>query len=66
MPFLLAGAVKKPVLRGDAIATWMYDALRDMDAGGWQPGELETLMPPRHPLELFVTVTDFHGYRRDS
>ena len=22
-------------------------------------------MPPSHPLELFVTVTDFHGYRRD-
>ena len=65
VPFLLAGAVKKPVLRGDAIAVWMYDALRDMDAGGSQPGELETLMPPRHPLELFVTVTDFHGYRRD-
>ena len=65
VPFLLAGAVKKPVLRGDAIAVWMYDALRDMDAGGSQPRELETLMPPRHPLELFVTVTDFHGYRRD-
>jgi hypothetical protein len=26
---------------------------------------VETLMPPRHSLELFVTVTDFHGYRRD-
>jgi len=65
VPFLLAGAVKKPVLRGDAIAVWMYDALRDMDAGGSQPREMETLMPPRHPLELFVTVTDFHGYRRD-
>ena len=22
-------------------------------------------MPPSHPLELFVTVTDFYGYRRD-
>lgn len=65
VPFLLAGAVKKPVLRGDAIAVWMYDALRDMDAGGSQPDELETLMPQRNPLELFVTVTDFHGYRRD-
>ena len=36
-----------------------------MDAGGSQPDELETLMPARHPLELFVTVTDFHGYSRD-
>ena len=65
VPLLLAGAVKKPVLKGDAIARWMYDALRDMDRAGSQPAELETLMPPSHPLELFVTVTDFHGYRRD-
>jgi len=63
IPFLLAGAVKKPVLKGDAIAQWMYEALRDMDA----PGAVtpETLLPDRHPLELFVTVTDFEGYRRD-
>ena len=65
MPLLLAGAVKKPVLKGDAIAQWMYGALRDMDKAGSQPAELETLMPPSHPLELFVTVTDFYGYRRD-
>ena len=65
VPLLLAGAVKKPVLKGDAIARWMYEALRDMDQAGSQPAELETLMPPSHPLELFVTVTDFHGYRRD-
>jgi patatin-related protein len=65
VPFLLAGAVKRAVLRGDAIAVWMYDALREMDAGGSQPDKMETLMPPRHPLELFITVTDFYGYRRD-
>ena len=65
VPMLLAGFVKKPVLKGDAIAQWMYEALRDMDAAGSQPAELETLMPPSHALELFVTVTDFHGYRRD-
>ena len=64
-PVLLLGARKKPVLKGDAIAQWMYDALRDMDVGGSQPTELETLMPPSLPLELFVTVTDFYGYRRD-
>src|SRR5262249_24742762 len=62
VPMLLAGAVKKPVLKGDAIAQWMYAALRDMDTAGSQPAELETLMPPSHPLELFVTVTDFYGY----
>jgi len=64
MPFLLAGARKKPVLKGDAIAQWMYLALSDMDTKGSQPPELDTLMPPAHPLELFVTVTDFYGYRR--
>ena len=65
IPVLLAGFIKKPVLKGDAIAQWMYGALRDMDRAGSQPAELETLMPPSHPLELFVTVTDFYGYRRD-
>src|SRR5215471_6269885 len=39
VPLLLAGAVKKPVLKGDAIAQWMYDALRDMDRAGSQPVE---------------------------
>ena len=65
VPLLLAQFVKKPVLKGDAIAEWMYVALRDMDRAGSQPAELETLMPPSHPLELFVTATDFYGYRRD-
>jgi patatin-related protein len=65
VPLLLAGAVKKPVLKGDAIAQWMYGALADMDRTRSQPEDLETLMPPSHALELFVTVTDFYGYRRD-
>ena len=65
IPVLLAGFIKKPVLKGDAIAQWMYGALRDMDRAGSQPAELETLMPPSHRLELFVTVTDFYGYHRD-
>ena len=65
VPLLLVGARKKPVLKGDAIAQWMYRALADMDRTGSQPEDVETLMPPSHALELFVTVTDFHGYRRD-
>jgi patatin-related protein len=65
VPFVLARLVRKPVLKGDAIARWMVEALRDMDAAGSEPPELETLMPPSHPLELFVTVTDFYGYRRE-
>jgi patatin-related protein len=64
IPLLLAGAIKKPVLKGDAIAQWMYEALRDMEATR-APGAPATLLPDRHPLELFVTVTDFQGYRRD-
>jgi patatin-related protein len=64
-PWLLGATLKKPPLRGDAIAQWMYRALRDMDDGGAAPAELETLMPPDHLLELFVTTTDFYGYDRD-
>ena len=64
-PFLLVGAVKKPALKGDEIAQWMLSALSDMDKAGSQPSDLRTLMPERHPLELFVTVTDYYGYRRD-
>ncbi|MDQ3889865.1 MAG: patatin-like protein [Actinomycetota bacterium] len=65
VPVLLAQAVKKPPLKGDAIARWMYGALRDMDADARKPGDLETLLSPRSVLELFVTTTDFAGYQRD-
>ena len=65
VPVLLAQAVKTPPLKGDAIARWMYGALNGMDAGARKPGDLETLLPPRHTLELFVTTTDFAGYQRD-
>jgi len=64
-PWLLAATLRKPPLRGDSIAQWMYRALRDMDEPGPQPRELGTLMPERHMLELFVTTTDFQGYDRD-
>jgi patatin-related protein len=64
-PWLLAGTLRKPPLRGDAMAQWIYRALVDMDDEGARPAELETLMPRNHVLELFVTTTDFHGYDRD-
>ena len=64
-PVLLAQAVKKPPLRGNAIAQWMYRALRDMDAVEPPPTEPGSLLPSRHLLELFVTTTDFMGYGRD-
>jgi len=47
VPVLLAQAVKKPLLKGDAIARWMYQALRDMDGARSEPAELETLLPRR-------------------
>lgn len=64
-PWLLVTARKEPPLKGDVISEWIYHALRDMDAGDPRPTELETLMPDRHLLELFVTTTDFFGYDRD-
>ncbi len=66
-PWLLTATLRKPPLKGDAIAQWMYRALRDMDGDGdgSKSGTLGTLMPPRHILELFVTTTDFYGYDRD-
>jgi patatin-related protein len=66
VPWLLATARKKPPLKGDDMSRWIYGALRDMDVGGGSdPADLQTLMPPGHLLELFVTTTDFYGYDRD-
>ena len=50
-------------LRGDLMAQWIYDAFDGMDRQGPDPA-MPSLMPPRHLLELFVTVTDFYGYER--
>lgn len=56
-------AVNHAPLRGDLMAQWIYDAFDRMDQVEPNP-ELPTLMPDRHLLELFVTVTDFYGYGR--
>lgn len=51
-------------LDGKRMYRWVVDALRDMDAsrdGGRPP----TLLPPGHPLELRVPITDFYGYERE-
>lgn len=50
-----------PPLDGDLMFKWILEALGSMDAQGKSGG---TLMPPMHTLELFVTVTDLHGYSR--
>jgi patatin-related protein len=57
-------ALKHSPLRGDLMARWIYDAFHAMDDKGAAPAGIETLMPERHKLELFVTATDFYGYGR--
>ena len=43
----------------------IYEALAGMEPGDGAPAsEPQSLMPPRHPLELSVTVTDYYGYAR--
>jgi patatin-related protein len=62
--WVAARALKHAPLRGDAMAQWIYDAFRGMDEHGPEPSTLPSLLPDRHLLELFVTVTDFYGYGR--
>jgi patatin-related protein len=51
----------KPPLDGDRMFTWIHEALQTMDGARGNGG---SLMPPMHQLELYVTMTDFHGYNR--
>jgi patatin-related protein len=51
-------------LKGDVMAKWVYDAFTRMDEQDPDPGDVTSLLPNRHLLELFVTVTDFFGYGR--
>jgi patatin-related protein len=62
--WVAARALKHAPLRGDLMARWIYDAFHSMDDKGSTPASLETLMPPQHKLDLFVTATDFYGYGR--
>jgi patatin-related protein len=51
----------KPPLDGARMAELMYDAITVM-GGPREPGA--SLLPATQRLELFVTLTDFHGYRQ--
>jgi len=62
--WVAARALKHAPLRGDLMAKWISDAFDRMDETAPQPASLGSLMPERHLLELFVTVTDFFGYGR--
>ena len=51
----------KPPLDGARMSELMYDAITAMGAPR-EPGA--SLLPATQRLELFVTLTDFHGYRQ--
>jgi patatin-related protein len=51
----------KPPLDGERMSEFMFDAITAMGAPR-EPGA--SLLPATQRLELFVTLTDFHGYRQ--
>jgi patatin-related protein len=58
-------AYAEPLLEGDEMTRRIYEALDGMEPAEDEPAtEPKSLMPPRHLLELVVTVTDHHGYAR--
>ncbi|MEO7836475.1 MAG: patatin-like protein [Acidimicrobiales bacterium] len=57
-------ARRKPPLRGGDMSRWLYGALRDMNGTQVLPG-VESLLPEDHVLDLYVPITDFHGYERE-
>ncbi len=48
----------EPPFSGSGFANILYQATLNMGPSGSK----EALLPPGHPLDLFVTVTDYHGY----
>jgi patatin-related protein len=54
-----------PLFEGDPMTRWIFQALAGMEPNGPPQQRVpESLLPPRHLLELFVTVTDYYGYPR--
>ena len=55
----------EPLLEGDEMTMRIYEALAGMKPDEAAPAlEPKSLVPPRHLLELNVTVTDHYGYAR--
>jgi patatin-related protein len=50
----------KPPLDGPLMTALMYDAVTSMGAGR----DGASLLPSGHTLDLFVTLTDYYGYRQ--
>ena len=65
---LLVAALRvyaEPLLEGDEMTLRIFEALDGMERDEAAPAsEPTSLMPPRHLLELAVTVTDHYGYAR--
>lgn len=61
---LIALARRKPPLRGGDMSRWLYGALEEMNGEQVLPGA-GSLLPDDHVLDLFVPITDFHGYERE-
>jgi patatin-related protein len=63
----LANPLKvQPPLRGDEMCRLVYKALAGMDASGAVlPGLAPDTLVPRNTLDLYVPITDFHGYDRE-
>ena len=55
---LIRGRWFEPPFSGLGLSRLLARAFASMEAS---PHE-DPLLPPRHPLDLFVTTTDFHGY----
>jgi patatin-related protein len=53
----------RPPFDGARMLRWIHDALATMDAREAADGR-PSLLPDGHPLRLFVTLTDLHGYNR--
>jgi patatin-related protein len=64
LPLLIARALRRSPLRGQDMARWLHEALSVMDERDPEPDVVESLLPPDHPLDLYVTITDFYGYQR--
>ena len=55
---LVRGRWFQPPFSGEAMSKMLLDALEAMD-GALADGPL---LPPGHPIDLYVPTTDFHGY----
>jgi patatin-related protein len=61
LSLLLRSRWFRPPLSGRIMARLLYDAVTSMGA---PRGPTASLLPSGHTLDLFVTLTDFHGYHQ--